>query len=217
MDLYSHTSTIWLVIFLIGMTCIRASLSIADKRQDENRRDPRLRTAGEVLESFIIAVVLVFLVVRPFVAQAFYIPSESMTPTLTENDRILVNKLCYRVGAPKRHEVVVFRAPREAVEPDADGEEKDFVKRIVGLPGDGVEIHGGHVYINGTEDREPYGHESPQYDLAPFTVPDGKLFVMGDNRNHSNDSHRWGALDKERLIGRAMVIFWPPDRAGVIR
>ncbi len=214
MELFTHLSTVWIVLFLIALTGARAALSVIEKRTPDG--GARLRLAGEVMESFIIAVVVVFLVLRPFVLQAFYIPSESMQPTLTENDRILVNKLTYKLGTPRRHEVVVFRAPREATEEDGE-DEKDFVKRVVGLPGDTVEVHNGVIYVNGRPDEEPYAKERPYYDFPPFTVPAGKLFVMGDNRNHSNDSHRWGALDEARLIGRAVFIFWPPSRAGVIR
>src|SRR2546423_8743028 len=105
---------------------MRAGCTIAERRVP--MPDRRLKTAGEVLESFIIAVVVVFLVVRPFMVQAFYIPSESMTPTLVENDRILVSKLSYRMGKPGRHEVVVFRAPKQALSESSDIEEKDFVK-----------------------------------------------------------------------------------------
>jgi signal peptidase I len=194
---------------------MRAGFSVAERRMATP--DKKLKTAGEVLESFIIAVVVVFLVVRPFMVQAFYIPSESMTPTLVENDRILVSKLSYRLGKPGRHEIVVFRAPKEAVGEPSDGEEKDFVKRIVGLPGDTVEIHDGKTFVNGKAEPAPFCSEPVNYDMPPTVVPDGRYFVMGDNRNHSNDSHRWGTLEQDRVIGRAVMVFWPLTRAGVLR
>ena len=215
MELFSHLTTTAIVFGLIALTCVRAGFSVAEKRAPVP--DQRLKTAGEVLESFIIAVVVVFLVVRPFMVQAFYIPSESMTPTLVENDRILVSKMSYRLGKPGRAEVVVFRAPKEALSEPLDGEEKDFVKRIVGLPGDTVEIHGGITYVNGKPMKEPYTKEPVDYDLPPTMVPEGRYFVMGDNRNHSNDSHRWGTLEQDRVIGRAVMVFWPPSRAGFIK
>lgn len=215
MELFSHLSTTAIVFGLIALTGVRAGFSVAELRAP--LPDRRLKTAGEVLESFIIAVVVVFLVVRPFMVQAFYIPSESMMPTLVENDRILVSKLSYRLGKPGRAEVVVFRAPKEALSEPGDGEEKDFVKRIVGLPGDVVEIHGGIAYINGKPIKEPYTREPIDYDLPPTVVPEGRFFVMGDNRNHSNDSHRWGTLEQDRVIGRAVMVFWPPSRAGIIK
>lgn len=206
---------LWTVLFVLALTCVRMSLSIAEKQSDPPSL--RLRTIGEVMESLIIAVVIVFLVIRPFVVQAFYIPSQSMIPTLRENDRILVNKMSYRLRSPGRHEVVVFRAPPEACEGEPDGEEKDFVKRVIGLPGDTVEIHRGTIYVNGKPEQEPYVLEPPYYDMPPRIIPEGKLFVLGDNRNHSNDSHRWGELDRDRVIGQAVYIFWPPSRAGAIR
>jgi signal peptidase I len=206
---------LWIVLFLITLTCVRFSLSIAEKRSEPP--SPTLKATGETLEVAIIAFCVIFLVVRPFVAQAFYIPSLSMAPTLRENDRILVNKLSYRFGNIRRGEVLVFRAPNEASLDPEDAEEKDFVKRVIGLPGDVIEIANGVTYVNGRAQREPYLRESMHYDLDAFTVPEGKLFVMGDNRNHSNDSHRWGALDRGRVIGRAVFVFWPPSRAGAIR
>jgi signal peptidase I len=203
-----------IVLFLIALTCVRVSLSIAEKRAE--LPSPTLKTTGETLEVAIIAFCIMFLVVRPFVLQAFYIPSLSMAPTLQENDRVLVSKLSYRLGEIRRGEVVVFRAPNEAASDPADGEEKDFIKRVIGVPGDVIEITRGVAYVNGRAQKEPYVRETMHYDLPPYTVPEGKLFVMGDNRNHSNDSHRWGALDRSRVIGRAVCIFWPPSRLGSI-
>lgn len=206
---------IWTVLFLIALSCVRYGLAIAERSADPP--NPHLRLIGEAMESLIIAVTLIFLVIRPFVVQAYYIPSESMAPTLRRYDRILVNKLSYRLGEPQRDEVVVFRAPKEATRNRAEGEEEAFIKRVIALPGDIVEVQGGQVYVNGRRIREPFVKEPTQYDFPPYIVPEGKLFVMGDNRNHSNDSHRWGALDRERLIGKAICIFWPPSHAGGIR
>jgi signal peptidase I len=218
---------LWTVCLILAMTTVRMSLSVAERRVPAPSRVAR--TTGEFLEVGIVALTVVFLVIRPFVAQAFYIPSSSMRPTLREDDRIIVNKLSYWLGQPARHDVVVFRAPREALAAESGGangaaaasesagEETDYIKRVIGLPGDLIEVHHGVVYVNGQAQSEPYCREQPYYELAPYVVPAGKLFVMGDNRNHSNDSHRWGALDKRRLVGRAVCIFWPPSRAGAIR
>jgi signal peptidase I len=206
---------LWTVLFLIAMTCVRMSLSIAERCAEKPH--PNLRTTGEILESFIIAVVVVFLVIRPFLVQTFYIPSHSMTPTLQLDDRILVNKLSYRFSAPGRNEVVVFTAPKEATLGDDSPEDETFVKRVVALEGEVVEVHNGTVYVNNHALNEPFLKEPIDYDLPPMVVPPGKLFVLGDNRNHSNDSHRWGMLDRSRLIGRAVLIFWPPSRAGQIQ
>jgi len=304
-------------------------------------------SAAEFMESALIAIVLVFLLIRPFVVQAFYIPSGSMEPTLQIGDRILVNKFIYRVWKPNRGDVVVFLAPHLA-SPD----EKDFIKRIVGLPGDRVAVvptrvladgktvaslvaqsnaynyyqsfrpnltpdpalaigqhtdpptiengevaihreagdnirvvpvsrldvridgtavyddgqlikdfsgqqavtedrnltpYGGdpnleasiikvnddpqlilvhadslsvdlgHVVLNGQPQREGYIKEPPDYSMQTFTVPPDHYWVMGDNRNDSNDSHAWGPLRSERIIGRAELIFWPVNRIRMIR
>ncbi len=215
MELLSRLPTVWIVLGVVALTGARAGISVVEKRRPDPER--RYKTAGEALESLIIAVVLVFLVIRPFIAQPFYIPSGSMNPTLAEDDRILVNKMAYRFGSPQRHEVVVFRAPRRATGAESDADETDFVKRVVGLPGDVVEIHGGVTYINGRPESSCPCREPIQYDLPPTVVPGDSLFVMGDNRNHSNDSHAWGPLKLDRVIGRAVCIFWPPSRAGGIR
>jgi signal peptidase I len=186
----------------------------------------------ELLDSGLIAFVLVFLLIRPFVVQAFYIPSESMVPTLVPHDRILVNKFVYRLNEPHRGDIIVFDAPKQALYGDG---RKDFVKRLIGLPGDQIRIERGDgVYINGQRLEEPAGIPRPDYDwplddsaapaAQPYRVPDGCYFVLGDNRNTSNDSHRWKDpdtgqdspdLDARRVLGKAMVIFWPPTRIGL--
>lgn len=215
MDALSRIPTFWIVISLLALTGVRAGLSVAERRRAAE--SDKFRSWGEILESFVVAVVIVFLVVRPFIAQAFYIPSRSMKPTLEVSDRIIVNKLAYRLREPARHEIVVFRAPGVASRQVGDGEEKDFVKRVIGVPGDVVEVHGGVTYVNGKADRLASVEDSINYDMQPVTVPQGKLFVLGDNRNHSNDSHCWGVLDRALVIGKAEWVFWPLGRAGGIR
>jgi len=183
----------------------------------------------ELLDSGLIAFVLVFMLIRPFVVQAFYIPSESMEPSLLRHDRILVNKFVYRLNEPKRGDIIVFEAPDYA---SFGNGKKDFVKRLIGLPGDTIRIrHGDGVYIDDRRLDEPREIPRPDYDWPvdafgmptgdPYTVPDGCYFVLGDNRNKSNDSHRWAdplsgqprpELRATRLVGKAMVIFWPPTR-----
>jgi len=212
-DLLPDSSIGLPVAALAAATCLRASLA-AELRRAEGP-SAGLRLASETMDSLIAAMAVVFLIVRPFMAQAFFIPSSSMAPTLVPSDRILVNKLAYRLGEPKRNEVAVFRAPPEA-DPSGRREERDFVKRVVGLPGDVIEVRGGVTYVNGRPDHAP-GAEPPDYELDPFVVPPGTLFVMGDNRGHSNDSHWWGPLEKSRLVGKAVAIFWPPERAGAIQ
>ena len=258
-----------IVLVLLVLTLIRGTLLAT--------RLKAFRAGAELCESAILAISLVFLLVRPFLVQSFFIPSGSMHPTLWEDDHILVNKWAYRFGAPRYGDVVVFRSPHSATV-----DEKDFVKRVVGLPGDTVEVREGYIVV-GTGDRttiftrdalyshlcangcasnpavllpplrlttdaiwiedkrctpeqfavlvgrtgetvtiqpgqvvrnnvvltEAYVSEDPQYHMNPLVVPPGQLFVLGDNRNDSRDSHVWGTFPTDRLIGRAEAVFWP--------
>ncbi len=136
---------------------------------------------------------LFVLLFRGFVAQAYYIPSESMQPTLEVGDRIFVNKLVYAFRAPRRGEVVVFDHPRE--------HGTDLIKRVVAVAGDRVEGKGGKLWVNGV----PAG---PSDDFAPLRVPPDNLFVMGDNRGNSADSRVWGFLPRGLVRGRAEVVWW---------
>jgi signal peptidase I len=200
------------LLVVVALVCVRFSLLAANAHREI--RNPRLDALVRLTEMCVIATTLIFLIVRPFIAQTYFIPSTSMYPTLRENDRILVNKVAYRGKALARNDVVVFQAPREA---GADDFGDDFVKRVVALEGDVVEVHSGRLIVNGRVISEPFVNEPPEYELAPYVVPAGKVFVMGDNRNHSNDSHRWGAVDRERIIGRAICIYWPPAHLQRIR
>ncbi len=160
----------------------------------------------------IIAVaVILALVVRAFVFQTFYIPSDSMVPRLETDDRILVNQLTYDIRDPKRTDVVVFRTP-EAAHLTLE----HLVKRIVGLPGDTIEGRDGHVLINGKVLDEPY--LSSGVVTSPFSVrevPAGSYFMMGDNRSSSDDSRTWGPADRSLLVGPAFMTIWPLSRLDV--
>ena len=172
------------------------------------------KSAAETVESALIAIVLVFLIIKPFVMQAFFIPSESMLPTLQVHDHILVNKFTYRFREPRYGDIIVFKCPPRA---STDGEERDFIKRLVGKPGDVIEVKCGALYRNSKCVKEPYLNDSYiEYEMKPIKVPGDMLFVMGDNRNRSNDSHAWGPLDRDRVLGKAMVTFWPLDRMGLV-
>lgn len=184
-------------------------------------------TLLEFVDSALIALLLVFCILRPFVIQAFYIPSGSMENTLLINDRILVNKFVYYFHEPQHGDIVVFRAPKQASE-----DKKDFIKRVVGLPGDRIRVQDGKLFRNGQPVEESYIKEPPDYywpeDGSEVTVPPDSLMVMGDNRNCSNDSHRWeelapdGSLQaapflpRENVLGKAMVIFWPLTRVRLL-
>ncbi len=288
-------------------------------------KQPAAKSIAEIAESLAVALFLVFLLIRPFLVQTFYIPSLSMYPALHINDQILVNKLVYRIGEPKRHDVVVFKAPPSATPDivvqasnDADERnltgtdkdqyiqnrtkslEKDFIKRVIAIPGDivyitkayaiidnveydragiktllpasggitsikllkdgvmvddhkitlkeiaagksKIKIFPGTVYINGKPSNEPFIAEDSDLPY-PFLdgpdgrrifegdkkyvveykghkaikIPPGKLLVMGDNRNNSNDARFWGLLDRDRVLGKAMFIFWPLNRMRMVR
>lgn len=183
---------------------------------------PRVRALGrqrgailEFVDSGLVAVLLVFCILRPFVIQAFYIPSGSMLPTLHLNDRILVNKFIYYFREPKFGDIVVFRPP-----PDV-AKNKDFIKRIVALPGDRIAVYDGYLHRNGQRQQEPYIKEPHFYSFplggGEFVVPEDSVLVFGDNRNDSNDGHRWGPLPRENVEGKAFCIFWPPHRIRLVR
>ncbi len=149
---------------------------------------------------------------RQVLAEPRYIPTESMRPTLEVNDRILVEKLSYRWSDPKRGDLIVFNPPAVLGSQVKDA----FVKRIIGLPGDRIEIKSGHVYVNQQILSEPYLKEAPQYQMATIVIPPDQYFVLGDNRNNSYDSHFWGTVPRENIIGRAIVRTYPFDRLGTI-
>jgi signal peptidase I len=156
-------------------------------------------TISIVVIAFILAMIL-----RTFVVEGRLIPSGSMLPTLQLQDRVLVNKFIYRFKEPQRGDIVVF-------DPPASINAKDpYIKRLIGLPGDKVQIKDGKVYINDKPLSEPYLAEKPNYEYGPVVVPKGCLFMMGDNRNQSFDSHMWNEwLTRDRVLGKAFAIYWP--------
>jgi len=151
--------------------------------------------------------------IRTFVAEARYIPSGSMEPTLQVNDRLIVDKLGYHFKSPQRGDIVVF-SPTDTLE--KQNFHDAFIKRLIGLPGETVEVKGGRVYVNNQPLRENYIKENPDYHWGPQTVPQGSYLVLGDNRNNSYDSHYWGFVPRDKIIGRAIIRFWPVGRVGEI-
>jgi len=146
------------------------------------------------------------LVLRTYAVASFIIPSGSMKDTLLEHDLLIANKLSYKLlGAePQRGDVMIFKPPHEP--------KKDYIKRVIGLPGDLVEVSDGTVYINGEPLPEDYIKEPPLENMEPMVVPEGEYFMMGDNRNHSLDSRKWGTVKLNKFEGKALFIFWPPNR-----
>ncbi len=161
----------------------------------------------------IVGALLVALVIKTFLLQAFYIPSRSMEPTLRIGDRVLVNKLSYKVHDINRGDIVVFeRPPNEP--PDAI---KDLIKRVIALPGETISSQNGQVFIDGRPLDEPYLPAGTLTDnLTTVTVPVGHVFVMGDNRSDSRDSRFFGAIEEGSIVGRAFVRIWPVTHMGFL-
>jgi signal peptidase I len=168
------------------------------------------RAVWELLHDLSVAVLFCFFLIT-FVAQAFRVQGTSMEPLLRDGDRILVNKLAYRLGDIERGDVVVFWYPRDP--------SVSFIKRVVGRPGDRVEIRSGRLFVNGVEASEDYLHEGfTDHDTHPPTdVPRGYYFVLGDHRRSSNDSRTWGVVPERYIYGRAAARFWPLTQVGAIR
>jgi signal peptidase I len=190
-------------------------------------RPRRRRLLGEI-PVLLVAAVLIALVIKTFLLQAFYIPSGSMQPTLREGDRVLVEKVAYRFDEPDRGDVVVFQRRLSGSDGDrALGERiadafrgllgwstaarQDFIKRVVAVGGDTVEAREGAVWVNGRPLSEPYlsgGTRTSTF--ARVAVPEGSVFVLGDNRGNSNDSLSFGAVPVEAVVGHAFLLVWPP-------
>ncbi len=156
-----------------------------------------------------IAIALVLaLLIRGFVAESRYIPSVSMAPTLLPGDRVMVEKVSYRFHPPRPGDVIVFHPPPALQEVGYDADQA-FIKRVIAIAGQVVEVHDGQVYVDHLPLSESYINTAPDYELPPVKVPQKMLFVMGDNRNNSNDSHLWGFLPQMNVIGHANFRFWP--------
>jgi signal peptidase I len=166
-----------------------------------------LRVCAEWLVLLLVAFLLTLLI-RTFVLDNRIVPTGSMLPTIQLNDRLFVDKLLYKAQGIERGDVVVFHAPENI------GEEKDMVKRVIGLPGETLEIANGLVYINEQALDEPYVAEAPNYAFGPVVVPEDAYFVMGDNRNHSLDSHVWGVLAESYITGRIWIRYYPLSAFG---
>jgi len=213
------------------------------------RRGSTVSVVREYLDAFIVAGLVALLLIT-FVVRTFYIPSASMEPTLQVHDVLLVNEFEYRFRPPQHGDIVVFPPPIPSP--------SDFIKRLIGAPGDRLAIHRGVVFRNGVALKEPYIAERPDYDLeiknygiyvsgsrldpmsanippraawqAPDRIPNGYYFMMGDNRNNSDDSHEWGFAQphgdfaagpnkghKAGFTGHAFLLFWPPNRIRILR
>jgi len=173
---------------------------------DMPAKESRLKSwLRELLEAILPALVIV-LVVNIFLAQATRVEGQSMEPNLHNNQRLIIEKISYRFHSPTRGDIVVIRRPQ----PDP------LIKRIIGLPGETVEIHDGQVYINGTPLNEPYLTQPTVGIMPARLVPEEHIFVLGDNRGSSNDSRAFGMVSFDDIIGRAWLRYWPPTESGLI-
>ena len=206
-----------------------------ESRTKRRKREKRRGFVSFLVELpvLILVALVVAVLIKTFFVQAFFIPSGSMIPTLEIDDRVMVNKLSYTFGEPDRGDIIVFDSPfagatddesllasgwraikeslgiQTALVPD------DLIKRVMALPGETIEIRDNTVFISGAAVDEPY--LSPgviMQDFGPQTIPDGMVFVMGDNRNSSHDSRKFGSIPQETIVGRAFVLLWPFDRFG---
>ena len=203
------------------------SVKVSKCRSINDKGARRKAVIKEWVESIVVAFVLA-MIIRAFVVQAFKIPTGSMRPTLIEGDVILVNKFLYgaripftdyrlpKVRLPQRGDVVVFIYP--------ENPKKDFIKRLVGLPGDTVEIKSGTLYVNDSPLLDATFNQRYYYNRGPFgqegektVVPQGHYFVLGDNSASSQDSRYWGFVPFKNMLGKALVIYWPPQRIRIIK
>ncbi len=166
-----------------------------------------MKTKKVILEWFCTIALAIFLslVVKNYIAEARWIPSESMLPTIRAGDRLLVDKITYKFKEIERGDIVVFKPPPSAI----INKDEVFIKRVIALPGETISIKNGVVFINGAPLAEPYINEEPRKNFGPLTIPDNHIFVMGDNRNYSYDSRFWGPLPIDNLIGKAELRYFP--------
>ncbi|MDK2897253.1 MAG: signal peptidase [Candidatus Atribacteria bacterium] len=174
---------------------------------------PRKKSALRELVETVVWALIIALLIRYFVVEGYYIPSGSMKPTLVPGERVLVAKFIYRFTEPTRGDIVVFKYPID--------NRKNLIKRIVGLPGEEVEIKDGQVFING----EPLAGEQfarTYYDVGYYgtekrVIPEGHYFVLGDNSENSDDSRFWGYVPREKILGKAFLVYWPPAQIRILK
>ena len=179
----------------------------------------------EMLE-IILGAILISSVSRGAIAETRMIPSSSMEPTLQIEDRLVVEKLSFHLRDISRGDVLVFHPVDEELDDHWWHQTRRWlsldlqtplIKRVVGLPGETISVHQGRVFIDGQPLQEAYIKQAPLYEMSPFLIPEDHLFMMGDNRNNSADSHVWGPLPADHVKGRAIWRFWPPARTGWIQ
>jgi signal peptidase I len=202
-----------------------------DRRPEAAEPEPKRRSFWAELPGLLLTALVIAVLIKTFLVQPFWIPSESMLDTIHVNDRVMVNKLAFQLGEPERGDIVVFRDPAEPEVEESIPEavirsvleavgirtrgHEDLIKRVIGLPGETVSVTENQVQINGVAISEPYlSDDVVMPDAGPFEVGEDEVFVMGDNRQFSFDSRRFGNIEMDSLVGRAFVIIWPLSNFG---
>ena len=179
--------------------------TISDPQDEKEGRSGLLRFVIDVVETLILSVIL-FAAINAISAR-IRVDGASMEPTLQSGEFVIVNKLSYKLGSPQVGDVIVFHFPRDPAQ--------EYIKRVIGLPGDQVVIRDGRVSVDGILLEEDYIAATPAYE-STWVVPEDALFVLGDNRNNSSDSHNWGPVPLDYVVGKAVFVYWPPTEWGVV-
>jgi signal peptidase I len=173
--------------------------------QPQRKKSGCISFLVDVLETLVLSVVL-FVSIN-IISARIRVDGDSMVPTLVSGEYVVVNRLSYRLGNPQHGDIIVFHFPRNPSE--------EYIKRVIGLPGDVIEVMNGSVYVNGQLLNESYLEMRINY-TGKWEVPPGQLFVLGDNRNNSSDSHDWGTVPMDYVVGKAVLVYWPPPDWGLI-
>ena len=176
--------------------------------QTEEQPKSRGRSALREMLETVLLTLLIYVLVRSFLFENYRVVGHSMDPTLKDQQYLVVNKLDYRLHEPQRGDIIVFRDPQHA--------DRKLIKRIIGLPGEVVETGNGQVIVDDQPLQESYIGGPTRYSQPPTRIPEGFYFVLGDNRNNSSDSHNWGSLSQENIVGKAWFSYWPPANWGAI-
>jgi signal peptidase I len=172
----------------------------------QEKKSGVVRFIMDILETLVLSVLL-FAGINAISAR-IRVEGSSMQPTLNDGEYMIINRLAYKLGSPTIGDIIVFHPPRDLAE--------EYIKRVIGLPGDRVVVSRGRVIVNDQPLDEPYIAAPPAYE-GSWKVPSGSLFVLGDNRNNSSDSHSWGPVRIDEVIGRAVFVYWPPARVGFVK
>lgn len=176
-------------------------------QSEETQKSEKRSALREMIETVLLTL-LIYVIVRTFLFENYRVVGHSMLPTLEDDQFLIVNKLGYRLYEPQRGDIVVFVDPRTP--------NRKLIKRVIGLPGEVIELRHGQVYVDQRLLDEPYIAAFGRYSEPPMPIPEGQYYVLGDNRNNSSDSHNWGMLPEDKIVGKAWLTYWPPAAWGVI-